>query len=57
MLKQWPFTFALALVGGGAASWFGWHLPAILASVFVGLFVGAGIDYSRSESKSGWRNK
>jgi hypothetical protein len=57
MLKQWPFTFALALVAGGAASWFGWHLLGILASAFVGLFIGAGIDYSRSESKSGWRSK
>jgi len=55
MLKQWPFTFALALVGGGTASLFGWPFLGILASVFVGLFVGAGIDFSRSE-KTKWRS-
>jgi hypothetical protein len=52
LLKEYPFAFALAFVGAGAASWFGWSWFAILVSAFVGLFVGAGIDYSRNESRS-----
>jgi hypothetical protein len=52
LLKEYPFAFALAILGAGAASWFGWSWLAILVCALVGLVVGAGIDYNRSELRS-----
>jgi hypothetical protein len=50
LLTEYPFAFALAFVGAGGASWLDASWFAILVSAFIGLAVGAAIDYSRSQS-------
>ena len=50
LFKEFPFTFAGALVAAGGAAWLGWRWWAILITLVVGFVVGAAIDQSGEKS-------
>lgn len=51
LFREFPFAFGLALAAVLFASKMGFGIVGIVGLFVAGLFVGAGIDYSRSERK------
>ena len=52
ILKDYPFTIALAFVAAGGASWIGTSVVRLVVALILGAVVGGAIDYSRKENRT-----